>query len=110
MNPLLYQFFYDQPLSKPVERNVPPPVNPATAVDRAYIQANAPQNSLEMFVYEREPVADEWPARDTTGAIVRVFVINPTTSVRVLQAPDGERLAEPMLDSWLGDYAQPSVA
>jgi hypothetical protein len=82
-------------ITQPVE-------NPATAVDRAYIadytEANPADTSL--LTYDRAPVANEWSNALPQGAFVRVFVINEHTTVRALHSNAGDRIGEPVIDSW----------
>lgn len=104
MNPLFAQFrAYDCAL--PTFDLVEPSENPATAHDRAYIAANVPDvtDNKELLAYDRAPIADEWTEAMPQGAYVRVFVINECTTVRVLHNACGDRVAEPVIDSWRGD-------
>lgn len=81
---------------------VQPVENPATAFDRAYIADHALLTDVkgEMSTYDRAPVADEWSESMPDGAFVRVFVINELTTVRALYSPAGDRIAEPVIDTW----------
>ncbi len=100
MNPLFFQMHRaDQP-SPPIAPCAPPVENPATVYDRAYIAAQAEIIGLDLFAYDRPPVEGEWSHVVPPNAIVRVFVINEWTTVRVLQAPSGERISEPVMDCW----------
>lgn len=96
-------FPYAQPVR--VSEVVQPVENPATAVDRAYITDNELLTDVkgEMCTYDRAPVADEWAESMLDGAFVRVFVINEFTTVRALYSQAGDRLAEPVIDTWRPD-------
>ncbi len=100
MDPFFFQISRD-------DRRVPPPVppaptieNPATVHDRAYIAAQSESPNDGMLVYERLPVAGEWPDAVSPDTVVRVFVINAWTTVRVLQTAAGTRVGEPVMDCW----------
>ncbi len=100
MNPL---FFY-----LPVSDSVPTSStlseslceNPAIAHDQAYIAAHAASLDDELFIYDRAPLPGEWPEAVPEGAVVRVFVINAWSTVRVLQTAHGKRIGEPVIDCW----------
>lgn len=82
---------------------VPQPVeNPATSIDRVFIadQGFLSDTKGDMCTYDRAPIADEWLDTMPDGAFVRVFVINEYTTVRALYNQAGDRLAEPMIDTW----------
>ena len=93
-------FAYAQPLqvveaSQPIE-------NPATAIDRAFIvdQGLSSDTKGDMSTFDRAPIADEWVDGISDGAFVRVFIINEYTTVRALYNEAGDRLAEPVIDTW----------
>ena len=100
MNPLFFQLRTTEPVPAPLAVCEPFVENPATAHDRAYIAAQAASSDTELLAYERAPIAGEWPGTVPPGAVVRVFVINAWSTVRVLQTVQGERLAEPVIDCW----------
>ncbi len=74
--------------------------------DQAYVEAHpelyAPDT--HKFHYDRDPLPSEWDENLPSDCYVRVFVINAWTTVRVLHAPNGTRLQEPVMDSW-GDIS-----
>ncbi|PLS78886.1 MAG: hypothetical protein CYG59_16075 [Chloroflexi bacterium] len=76
--------------------------NPATAIDRAFIadQGLSSDTKGDMCTYDRTPVADEWLDTMPDGAFVRVFIINEFTTVRALYNQAGDRLTEPVIDTW----------
>ena len=109
MNPFFFHVYHDNPAPPPVEQKGSPIENPATAHDRAYIAAQVISPDAGMFLYHRPPVAGEWHDPVPGDAVVQVFVINAWTTVRVLQLPSGERIGEPVIDSWYTTIT-PSVA
>ena len=100
MNPFFFHVYRDDPSPPLVERKDPPIENPATAHDRAYIAAQVVSPDAGMLVYNRPPVAGEWHGTVPGDAVVHVFVINAWTTVRALQLPSGQRIGEPVMDSW----------
>jgi hypothetical protein len=96
-------FPFAQPFQAP--EVVQPVENPATAFDRAYIAEQELLTDVkgEMCTYDRAPVAGEWAETMADDAFVRVFVINEFTTVRVLYNQAGDRVAEPMIDSFRPD-------
>ena len=93
-------FSYGQVIETP---EVAQPVeNPATAFDRAYIADHELLTDVkgEMATYDRAPVANEWSQSVPDGAFVRVFVINELTTVRALYNSAGDRIVEPVIDTW----------
>lgn len=111
MNPLFFQMYRAEQPSPPIAPSAPPVVeNPATVYDRAYIAAQAELIGLDLFAYDRPPVEGEWPDVAPSDAIVRVFVINEWTTVRVLQDSSGQRISEPAMDSWRGELPSFEIA
>jgi len=100
MNPFFFQVNRVDRIVAPPAPPAPRIENPATAQDRAYIAAQPAAPHAGMFVYERLPIAGEWPDAVAPDTVVRVFVINAWTTVRVRQTPAGERVGDPVMDCW----------
>ena len=100
MNPFFSQVTRADRIVAPPAPPAPRIENPATAQDRATIAAQSAVPNGSMVVYERLPVAGEWPDTLAPDTVVRVFVINAWTTVRVRQTPAGERVGDPVMDCW----------
>jgi hypothetical protein len=84
----------------PVE--LPVPLSEAVAYDRAYVESHPElyTNDKCIFHYDRTPFPSEWDEDAPSDSFVRVFVINPWTTVRVLHTSNGTRLQAPQMNSW----------
>lgn len=108
MNPLFLSFNAPKPAPLPAapivdEAPMPAELSPAASYDRAYIAAHGRcfHHNPEIVTYDRSPLPGEWSLMPN-GAFVRVFVINEFTTVRVLHTTRGDRITEPVIDSWRG--------
>jgi hypothetical protein len=100
MNPFFFQVYRADRGGPPPESPAPAIENPATAHDRAYIAAQSAAPDGGMVVYERLPLAGEWQEAVSPDTVVRVFVINAWTTVRVLHTAAGTRVGDPVMDCW----------
>ena len=110
MNPLIAHLYAQHNAQRAPEVPAPPQAPDAarhqvTAYDRDYIAAHAHHfhNHPDLVAYDRTPLPHEWRGLLPSGAFVRVFVINERTTVRVLHTAVGQRIEEPVIDTWCGE-------
>jgi|GEM_PF-6144608 len=115
MNPLIARLCADGNVANNHALPTPPaPPLPSqlrvTAYDRDYIAAHMHHfnSNPDLFAYDRTPLPDEWLEPVPSGAFVRVFVINEWTTVRALHLVTGQRVGEPVIDTWRG-YTEPTA-